>query len=353
MRAVLLFGLLLLSVLVAQAADNPIEKQIRQAFDEGRVDGLHGVLVTLEDETIAEVYFSGEDERWGWSLGIVEHGPDTLHDLRSVSKSVVGLLYGVALSEGLVPAPDEQLLAAFPEYADLPNDPRRDAITLGDVLTMRMGTEWNENLPYTDPRNSEIAMERAADRYRFVLDRPMVNEPGKTWSYNGGATAILARLIAKGAGKPIDEYAREKLFAPLGITEFEWVRGGDDEPSAASGLRLKLRDLAKIGRMIAKGGAFDGRQIIPSDWLEATFTPKVMLPGLRYGFHWYLANDGDPPGWMSGFGNGGQRLTVQPQYDLVFAFYGGNYNQPDAWKVPVTLIDEILAPALRPQLENR
>ena len=350
MRALLLSFLLLLLAPAVQAADNPIETQIRQAVEEGRIKGLHGVLVTLGDETFAEVYFDGDDERWGRSIGAVEHGPYTLHDLRSVSKSIVGLLYGIALSEGLVPAPEEALLEAFPEYSDLPADPRRDAITIADVLTMRMGTEWNESLPNTDPRNSEIAMELAPDRYRFILDRPMVDDPGTVWTYNGGATAILARLIAKGSGKPIDVYATEKLFLPLGITEFEWVRGGDGEPSAASGLRLKLRDLAKIGRVIAKGGSYNGKQIVPPDWLEAAFEPRVTLQGLRYGYHWYLPADGGPSSWMSGFGNGGQRLTVQPKYDLVFAFFAGNYNQPDAWKVPVTLLEQILLPALKAKI---
>ena len=349
----MLAAIAILTAPAVQAADNPVETQIRRAFEDGRLKGLHGVLVTLGDETFAEVYFNGADERWGTPLGTIEHGPDTLHDLRSVSKSVVGLLYGIALSEGIVPAPEDNLLAAFPEYEDLPADPRRDAITIADVLTMRMGTEWNEGLPYTDPRNTEIAMELAPDRYRFVLDRPMVEDPGTVWTYSGGATAILARLIAKGAAKPIDVYATEKLFAPLGITEFEWVRGGDGEPSAASGLRLKLRDLAKIGRMVAKGGAFDGKQVVPAAWLEAAFVPRETIGGLRYGYHWYLAGQGDPPVWMSGFGNGGQRLTLQPQYDLVIAFFAGNYNQRDAWKTPVALIEEILAPALRAEVGDK
>ena len=110
---------------------------------------------------------------------------------------------------------------------------------------MKMGTEWNEDLPYSDPKNSEIAMEYAEDRYRFVLDRPMVNEPGDWWTYHGGAVAVIAKLIADGVGMPIDKYAEQKLFKPLGISEFEWVRGADDVPSAASGLRLTIHDLAK------------------------------------------------------------------------------------------------------------
>lgn len=353
MRQVVTLIFLLVATGITQAADNPIELQIRQAYEEGRLEGLHGMLVTLGDRTVAEVYIGGPDERWGQSIGHVEHGPETLHDLRSVTKSVVGLLYGIALADGVVPPPAENLLAQFPEYDDLPSDPRREAMTVADVLTMRMGTEWNENLPYSDPRNSEIAMEFAPDRYRFVLDRPMVAEPGSGWIYNGGATALIARLITKGSGQPIDVYAREKLFAPLGIDRFEWVAGGDGVPSAASGLRLRLRDLARIGQLINRGGIHRGERIVPEAWLRDSFAPKLSLDGgLRYGYHWYLSAAGDPPHWMSGFGNGGQRLTVQPQHDLVLAFFAGNYNRPDAWRLPVTIIEEILAPALQSELQE-
>jgi CubicO group peptidase (beta-lactamase class C family) len=339
---------LFLGMQSVEAEDNPVEAQIRQAFEAGQIDGLHSVLVTFKGETFAEIHFHGADERWGTPTGEREHGPDSLHDLRSVSKSIVGLLYGIALSEGLVPEPGASLIAQFPEYDDLASDRKRSAIRIRDALTMQMGTEWNEDLPYTDKRNSEIAMELAEDRYRFVLDRPIVAEPGKKWRYSGGATAVLARLVAKGAGKPIDEYAKEKLFGPLGITNFEWIAGADGEPSAASGLRLNIHDLVKIGQMISIGGTYGGRQIVPAEWLSASFAPSATLEGgLRYGFHWYLAQQGEPPIWISGFGNGGQRLTVQPQYDLVFAFFAGNYNQADAWTVPVKIIDEILVPELR------
>ncbi len=337
-----------------RAQDNAVEQQIKKAFAAGRLKGLHSVLVTLQGRTYAEVYFSGADERWGTPTGDRIHGPDSLHDLRSVSKSIVGLLYGIALSEGRVPGLDESVIARFPEYADLAADPERRAIKVRDLLTMRMGTDWNEDLPYTDRRNSEIAMELAADRYRFALDRPMVDEPGTVWRYNGGATAILGRLIAKGTGRPIDAYAAEKLFTPLGITRFEWVAGADGEPSAASGLRLSIRDLAKIGHMIAGGGKVGGKQIVPPEWLKAAFAPQTTLSsGLRYGYHWYLSPQGEPPVWVSGFGNGGQRLTVLPQRGLVFAFFAGNYNDPGAWRVPVSLMETILIPALKAETAEK
>jgi CubicO group peptidase (beta-lactamase class C family) len=198
-------------------ADEHLQGRLSEAVAAGQLPGVHSALVILKGEILAEVHASARDERWGQPLGRRQHGPKTLHDLRSVTKSIVGLLYGIALDEGLVPGLDDPLLDQFSEYADLASDPGRRRILVHHALSMTMGTQWNEDLPYSDPGNSEIAMERASDRYRFILDRPMVGEPGAAWTYNGGATAIVARLIARGAGVPIATYARDKLFAPLGI----------------------------------------------------------------------------------------------------------------------------------------
>ncbi|MDA4846939.1 serine hydrolase domain-containing protein [Hoeflea poritis] len=329
------------------AADTELDRKLKQAHAAGELVGLHGVLIVHKGDVIAEAYFDGNDERWGTPLPDVEHGAATLHDLRSVTKSVVGLLYGIALDEGIVPPVDAPLIAQFPQYADLAGDPQRDRILVQHALSMRMGTEWNEDLPYTDPRNSEIAMENAPDRYRFVLDRPMVADPGEEWRYNGGATAIIAKLIADGAGMPIDQYARQKLFEPLGIENFEWVRGRGGVPSAASGLRLALPDLVKIGQLILDDGVYNGTRVVSREWLRESFKPRAELNQLRYGYQWWLASWGDPPSWVAGFGNGGQRLTVQPEHDLIVAVFAGNYNRPDAWKLPVRIIEEFMVPAVR------
>ncbi len=324
-----------------------LEQKIKSAFEAGELSGLHSVLVMLEGEVFAEVYLEGPDEKWGKPLGKRQHDPTTLHDLRSVTKSIVGLLYGIALAEGLVPEIDECLVCQFPEYQDLAADPERRKILIRHALSMRMGTEWNEDLPYSNPKNSEIAMELAEDRYRFVLDRPMVQEPGEGWTYNGGATAIIAHLIAKGTGKKIDQYAKEKLFDPLNITDFEWVRGYDGIPSAASGLRLNAHDLAKVGKMILAEGKIKGKQVIPTSWLQASFTPHSTLRvGLRYGYFWWLAQRGSPPRWVAGMGNGGQRLTINKNLGMVLVVFAGNYNKPDAWKLPAKIIVDFLVPAL-------
>lgn len=332
----------------ALAARNlELEQKMKSAFEAGELSGLHSVLVMRKGEIFAEVYLEGSDQKWGKPLGKRQHDPTTLHDLRSVTKSIVGLLYGIALSEGLVAEIHECLVCQFPEYQDLAADPERRKILIRHALSMRMGTEWNEELPYSNPKNSEIAMELAEDRYRFVLDRALVQEPGEGWTYNGGATAIIAHLIAKGTGKKVDQYAKEKLFDPLNITNYEWVRGFDGEPSAASGLRLNTHDLAKVGQMILAKGKINGKQVIPASWLQASFTPRSTLrSGLRYGYFWWLAQRGSPPRWVAGFGNGGQRLSINKKFETVIVVFAGNYNKPDAWKLPVKIIVDFLVPAL-------
>lgn len=135
-----------------------LEENLRSGFEAGQLPGLHGAIVDFRGERLAEVYFPGEDERWGSKIGVVNHEAHSLHDLRSVTKSVVGLLYGIALSEGQVLGPDQPLYDQFPGYRDLMEEPGRDRILIGHALSMQMGLEWNEDLPYSDPRNSEIAM---------------------------------------------------------------------------------------------------------------------------------------------------------------------------------------------------
>ena len=343
----MLLVVLLFSTAPAVAGDTPLEEKLDMAFKTGSLSGLHSVYILHKGVVLAERYYSGGDQRWGDPLGEITQSPSQLHDLRSVSKSITSLLYGIALEEGVVPDLDAVVVDQFPEYEDLVKDPERRKILIRDVLSMQMGTEWDENLPYSDPRNSEIAMENSSDRYRFILDRPMVSTPGEQWIYNGGATALIAGLITRGAGKPLDVYAKEKLFTPLSITDFEWISGRDGVPSAASGLRLNIHDLAKIGSMVVDNGNWQGKQIVSSDWMEKSFTPRADLTiGLRYGYFWWLSPNGSPPHWAAGFGNGGQRLVVDQTNQLVMVIYAGNYNQRNAWQLPVKIITEFVLPTV-------
>lgn len=198
--------------------------RLDQGVKSGALSNLHAVIVARRGKLVVESYFTGHDERWGAPLGTVVFNAESLHDIRSVSKSIVGLLYGIALEDNRVPELSTPILDAFPAYADLAQDDRRRRIRISHALSMTMGVEWNEDLPYNDPRNSEIAMERSVDRYRYILERPSVAPPGEKWRYSGGATAILGHLIAKGTGQPLLDFARGRLFSPLGIEKVEWTR---------------------------------------------------------------------------------------------------------------------------------
>ncbi|MFF5079263.1 serine hydrolase domain-containing protein [Actinoplanes sp. NPDC000266] len=304
-----------------------MRERLDEALSGGLLDGLHGVVVIQGGRTVLEHYGAGRDFSWATDLGVVQFGPDVLHDLRSVTKSVTSLLYGVALGEGLVPAPEEPLLRYFPYCPGA-------ELTVEHALTMSLGLEWREDPPYDSPANAEIAMEMAADRYRFILERPIVASPGERWSYCGGATALLGKLIADGTGLTLPEYGAEKLFAPLGIKNFGWLTGADGVPSAASGLRLSPRDLARIGGLILTGG----RGIVPQSWIETMLRPRFTTGwGLDYGYQWYVGDR-----FVAAMGNGGQRLVVAPGLELVAAIVTGNYDRPDQARVPTTLLDDVI-----------
>jgi len=324
-----------------------VAARIDEAVAKGQIENLHSVIVVRGGKLVFERYYAGNDANRGTPLGMVTFGPDVIHDVRSISKSVVSLLYGTALADGKVPAPEQPLLDAFPEYADLASDPQRRRITVGHALSMTMGTEWNEEIPYTNPANSEIAMDLAPDRYRYVLDRPMVAEPGKQWAYNGGTSTLLARLIERGTGRELLDDARARLFEPLGIVVTEWTKVPGGPAAAASGLRLLPRDLAKIGELVLRQGRWGDHQVVPAAWLEESFKPRAKADAAtNYGYQWWLGtHTGSHIPWIAGLGNGGQRLFVTPRLDLVVAMTAGNYNLSNQGKAPraaLTMIMEAL-----------
>ena len=321
---------------------------LKVGFDSGEFVGLHAVLIARRGKLALEQYFDGPDQNWGKPLPSPHHDASLLHDMRSVTKSVIGLLYGIALAGGHVPKTIAKVAASFPDHAHLMDERLRKHLTIGHVLSMRMGLAWDEDLPYSDPLNGEMQMEAADDRLAFILGRPMVEAPGAKWRYAGGATALLGEIISRGVAQPIDDYARDKLLAPLGIKDFEWVKGSDGRPSVSSGLRLKPRDLLRVGQMVLERGSYAGRRIVPPGWLATSFKPRGYVEsGLRYGYHWWLgqlAATGKP--WMAAYGNGGQRLIVIPSLDMVVAILAGNYNAADQWKMPLKVMTKVVMPGV-------
>jgi CubicO group peptidase (beta-lactamase class C family) len=326
-----------------------------RAVAEGRVWNLHGVVVIQNDRLLLERYFAGDDRVRGiGGVGHVTFNADTMHDLRSCSKSIVALLYGIALEQGRVPPPDAPLFSAFPEHADLAGKDGRDKLTIQHVLTMSMGIDWDESsFPYADPRNSETAMDDAEDRHRYILERRVIETPGTHWIYCGGATALLARAISKGSGKTLHEFARQHLFEPLGMGATEWATDSAGQPFAASGARMSVRDLARIGLMMLHDGKIQGRRIVPREWIRRCTTPFISADEMRrYGYQWFVLDIafGKPKGWAPGRlermwtaqGEGGQRLFIIPALELVIAITAGNYAKDDQWIPPTRVLREIV-----------
>jgi CubicO group peptidase (beta-lactamase class C family) len=338
----------------ASSQSDDLARRLAQAQQDGTVDGLHTLLVSQGGKLVFEYYGQGADRsEIGGPLGTISFGPAVLHDLRSASKSVVGLAYGIALAAGKVPPPEAKLYQQFPEYSDLASQPGRDRITVHHALSMTLGFDWDEfTIPYGHPGNSEVDMEAAPDRYRFILERPIVDEPGAEWTYCGGATALLGRLIAKGTSELLLDYCRHFLFDPMGFSAADWAKGKDGEFRAASGLRLLPRDFLKIGQLALAGGVWNSQQIVPCGWLKRVLTPAVTIAdGRRYGYHWYLS--ASPVGtsqhrerWVGGIGWGGQRLYVFPELDLVVAQFCGNYEKPgtEQRRINDAIIAEVVLP---------
>jgi CubicO group peptidase (beta-lactamase class C family) len=222
---------------------------------------------------------------------------------------------------------------------------------------MSAGIEWNEDLPYTDPRNDEIVMTRSSDPIRYVLSRPIVGEPGATWAYNGGLTQLLGAIVQRSTGQPLREYARAVLFEPLGVDDLEWLGDLNGMPSAASGLRMRPRDLAKFGSLYLHEGRWRGRQIIPPDWVRESTRRHLPLPSPvsafgthGYGYQWrhncFRTGFGtfESP---TAAGNGQQRIYVLPALRLVVTVLAGRYNDPSASRLTERLLLEQIIPAVR------
>lgn len=289
---------------------------------------LHGVVVSRGGAIIAERYFSGPDKIVGDLFAHDEtFTAETLHDMRSVSKSVVGLLVGVAVRDGLIPSLDTPALDLLPAYARYATREKR-RITVRHLLTMSAGLAWHESGALGD----ETRMELSRDMTAYAINRPVAGPPGARYVYNSGCTILLGAILEAVSGKRLDVYAGEALFNPLDIAPFEWRTGRAGQVLAHAGLRLRPRDLDRIGRMLLDAGRWQGRQIIPAAHVADSMKGYLQAePGWRYGFQWRTGTvraDGRAYAWSAAFGNGGQRLYLVPALDLAVVITAGRYDAP-------------------------
>jgi len=337
--------------------DWPVAAQMEAGLDPERlcdlVDRLavldaniHSVLVVRGGKLVFEHYRPGTDEKWSRPLSGTEQGPDIKHDVRSVSKSVTSLLFGIALERKLISAIDSPVFTFFPEYAAARTQ-AKDRILLSHLITMSSGIAWDESIPYRDSRNSEVLMNMMPQPYRYVLDQPLAAEPGTGWNYSGGDVALLGAVIQKASGKRLEEFVREALLTPLGISDIEWstMANGD---AAASGLRLRPRDMAKLGLLVLSGGKWNGKTIVSAEWLRESLKPRFPTETAHYGYLWWIASftaGNKTVASAEAFGLGGQRIIMLPTLDMVVVFTTGRYDIPDGWMVTSTLLEDFILPA--------
>ncbi len=316
--------------------DAAILCSLNETLDKSPDMNVHAVLVVRGGKLVYETYRRGQDYRWSLPLGMVTHTPQMQHDVRSISKSVVSLLVGIALDRRLITSIDDPVFAYFPEYASLRTQ-EKDRMLLRHLLTMRSGLQWDQ-LTYSDSANSEHLMFRSRDPYRFVLEQPVQHKPDEEFNYSSGNTQLLAGVLQKATGEPLAEFAKETLFEPLGITQFTWPNmPASGEVSASWGLRLRPRDMAKIGELVLRKGMWNGRRVVSDAWIEESTRPRPTNGSFAtdwsplYGYQWWIGNSavGDHAIlWITGGGLGGQRIYIAPAYDLVVVITAGLYLAP-------------------------
>jgi CubicO group peptidase (beta-lactamase class C family) len=362
-KKVALLVLLFAIAVQAQQADWPtgtpksvgIDEKLLAAFDAeiasgkfGNMDGLtiirHGKLVFEKKYSRDYDKIYGEDAKKQSPLNA--HDPSgpynyystwwhpwyqrgDMHTLQSVSKTITSIIIGVARTRGDFPDIDTPVLKFFDESKVSNIDDRKRRMTIRHLLTMSAGLDWNEGLPYSDPKNTGSQMEAAPDWVEYTINRPMAFEPGKTFAYNSGATQILAQVFRVATGMDIEDYAVRYLFTPLGIKQHFWKRSPSGLVDSEGGIYLRPRDVAKLWYLFLKGGKWEGKQIVSTEWVKDSLTPHMDLgPAAKYGLKWWLypyGADNKMMAW-SGNGFGGQLPMVLPEYDMVVVYTAWNVN---------------------------
>jgi len=270
------------------------------------------------------------------------HGT-SLHTVQSITKTVTSVTIGIAMTRGDFKAGLDTPVLKYFDLAKVNNvDDRKRRMTLKDVLTMTTGLQWVELTPYEESWRNDASLMEATDHWvQYVMDKPMAEEPGKVFNYNSGATQLLGYIFKKETGRDVESYAREHLFAPLGIQHYHWKHAYRDVVDTEAGLYLASEDLAKIGYLYLQGGLWEGQRIVSGKWVEESVTPAVDtgLQDMKYGFKWWLyPGKGGQLVWM-GVGFAGQRLMVFPQQQLIAVFTGWDVFKDPA--VPAELAERV------------
>jgi CubicO group peptidase (beta-lactamase class C family) len=326
---------------VGAAGPGTLSRDAAERLVAGVIDGAYpdvrSILVYQAGALRLEEYFYGYDR-------------NQPHQMRSFTKSVIALLAGAAVDRGKLRA-DEPVVGRLGYAAYANPDPRKDRITLLDLLSNRSGLACNDYDP-ASPGNEEKLYE-TDDWVKAFVDLPMTAAPGAEARYCSGGFFAAGRVIERAVGKPLPEFAEEVLFGPLGLRSTEWKwnfnldRSGRNEFGQ---VHLRPRDMLKLGLLIQQRGEWSGRRILPASWVEAAVARQTQVNDSGYGLgiwhRWYgvktAAGERRVDTVMLS-GNGGQKVYLVPSLDLVVVFTGGSFNAESPVNAMMT---QILLPAL-------
>jgi CubicO group peptidase (beta-lactamase class C family) len=296
-----------------------IERLVSRVVDRTYPD-VHAILVHRGGKLVLEEYFYNHDR-------------DRRHQMRSLTKSVVSAVAGLAVDRGLL-REDERVLARMPYERYANPDPRKDAITLRDLLTMQSGLacdDWDGGSP-----GNESKLYQSSDWVKFVLDLPMQDAPGTRGRYCSGNVKVIVRMVERATGTPFVTFAQRHLFTPLGIEadDLRWNYALDASNAATFGqVYLRPRDMLKLGLLVHQQGQWAGRQLLSREWVARSTAAHATVGDQRYGYLWWhqWVDARMPEGprrvdMIVATGNGGQKIYIVPSLDLIVVMTGGSYN---------------------------
>jgi CubicO group peptidase (beta-lactamase class C family) len=288
-----------------------------------RLESIHSLLVLKDGDLVAEKY---------WRVG----SPDYQQNVQSVTKSYTGALVALAIKEGCISHVGEPMMSHFPELADRVQDPRKNDITIQHLLQMRAGYPWEESFP------EGVELLYGGFRPSSLLQVPLVRDPGTGHDYSNLSSHLLATIVARACDQDLMDFAQEHLFDPLGTTVDEWTVDWEGYRLGFTELFVSAVDMARFGQMYLDGGVVDGEQVVPTTWIEDSWTPYTEgawyykvgdnFDRTAYGYQWWIIDAG-PHTYYLAWGHGGQQIAVLPEMDMVVVLtadplYGQFGDQP-------------------------